>query len=184
MIIILTFTIVTIVILTFGATYSWYAYKDAQTNVSGNTIKEVPTVIFSQTEYIKASQNMPIYDEDRYNYANKNSFTITVNENLKQYEVGIEISLINIVIDPELKIKNYKYELLQDDITVASGDFSNIGNDTTLKLLPMTIITPNSYPKTYNYELYIWLSEDNTNQNNLMNKNFGGKINVNSAIKK
>ena len=37
---------------------------------------------------------------------------------------------------------------------------------------------------TYVYELYIWLSEDKTNQNELMNKQFSAVINVNSAIKK
>ena len=48
----------------------------------------------------------------------------------------------------------------------------------------MTIIEPSNYPQTYNYELYIWLKEDGTNQNNLMNKGFSAKINVSSALKK
>ena len=48
----------------------------------------------------------------------------------------------------------------------------------------MTIMTPDNYPYTYVYELYIWLSEDDTNQNDLMNKSFGAKIDVNSAVKK
>ncbi len=127
---------------------------------------------------------MPIKDEDRFNYANKNSFNITVGENLKNYEVAIEISLKDVAMANELKIPNYKYELLQDGKLVSSGNFSNIGNANTLKIMPMTKITNVTYPQTYTYELYIWLSDDGTDQNNLMNRGFSAKVNVNSAIKK
>ena len=48
----------------------------------------------------------------------------------------------------------------------------------------MTKMNIDTYPTTYNYELYIWLSDDNTNQNELMNKLFRAKININSATKK
>lgn len=168
----------------FGTSYAWYAYNNAESRVSGKTIKETPTVIFSQTEFINSNKIMPIKDEDRYNYGNKNSFTITIGENLKDYETAIEISLKDINMSNELKIMNYKYELLQDGMLVQSGDFSGIGNSTSLKIMPMTKLGATSYPKTYLYELYIWLSEDETNQNDLMNKAFSAKINVNSAIKK
>lgn len=167
-----------------GISYGWYAYSNAETKAQASTIKEVPTVIFSQTEYIFSSQTMPIYDEDRYNYANKNSFTITIGENLSEYETGIEISLKDIKMSDELKISNYKYELLQDGELISNGDFSNIGASTVLNLMPMTLMNPIVYPQTYTYELYIWLSEDETNQNELMNKVFSAKVNVNSAVKK
>ena len=84
----------------------------------------------------------------------------------------------------ELKIANYKYELVEDGKTISSGNFSNIGTAKSLRLTPMTIMKPTTYPTTYTYEFYIWLSEDGTDQNNLMNKGFSAKINVNSATKK
>lgn len=183
-IVILLITITIIIGIMFGVSYGWYAYSNAESKISGTTIKEVPTVIFAQTEYISSSQTMPIYDNDRYNYANKNSFTITINENLKDYQIGIEISLINISMASELKIPNYKYELIQDGVVVSKGDFSSLGQATTLTLLPTTLVNPNTYPQTYTYELLIWLSDDGTNQNNLMNKGFSAKVNVNSALKK
>ena len=183
-IIILTITITVIIGLMFGVSYGWYAYSNAESDVIGTTIKEKPTVIFTQTEYIKTNQTMPIYDEDRYTYANKNSFNVTIGENLSKYEVGIEILLTNIKISDELKIENYKYELLENKKVISSGNFSNIGENTSIKLMPITIMTPSTYPYTYSYELYIWLSEDETNQNDLMNKEFGAKIDINSAIKK
>ena len=184
MIILLSITVSIMLGVLMGISYGWYAYSNAESNINASTLKEAPTVVFAQTEYITSTQNMPIYDEDRYRYANKNSFTVTLGENLLEYETGLEIILNNINIANELKIKNYKYELLQNKKVISSGDFSAIGNNTSIKLLPMTIMTPDNYPYTYVYELYIWLSEDDTNQNDLMNKSFGAKIDVNSAVKK
>lgn len=184
LLLILSITITIIITIMFGASYAWYAYSNAESRVIGRTIKEAPTVIFSQNEYISSKITSPIYDEDKYNYANKNSFSITLGKELRNYETGIEISLKDIIIDNELKISNYKYELLEDGKTISKGDFSNIGSMTNLILVPMKIMKPNNYPYTYNYELYVWLSEDKSNQNELMNKNFSAKINVESAIKK
>ena len=184
MIILLSVTVSIMFGVLLGISYGWYAYANAESNIKANTLKEAPTIVFAQTEYITSTQNMPIYDEDRYRYANKNSFTVTLGENIKEYETGIEITLENINIEEELKIENYKYELLQNKKIISSGNFNNIGENTTIKLLPMTIMSPVSYPYTYVYEFYVWLSEDETNQNNLMNKKFGAKINVTSAVKK
>lgn len=184
MIILLSVTLSLMFGILLGMSYGWYAYSNAESNIKASTIKETPTVVFSQTEYITSTQNMPIYDEDRYKYANKNSFTVTIGENLKEYETGLEIILNDINISDELKISNYKYELLQNKKIISNGDFSSIGSSTSIKLLPMTVMTPDTYPYTYIYELYIWLSEDKTVQNDLMNKKFRAKIEVNSAIKK
>ena len=184
MIILLSVTVSIMFGVLLGISYGWYAYSNAESYINANTLKEAPTVVFAQTEFIESTQNMPIYDEDRYRYANKNSFSVTLGENLQEYETGLEIILSDINISEELKIQNYKYELLQNNQVISNGDFSSIGNNTTIKLLPMTIMTPDKYPYTYVYELYIWLSEDETDQNYLMNKNFGAKIEVNSAVKK
>lgn len=184
MIILLSITVSIMIGILLGVSYGWYAYSNAESTINATTKKEAPTITFSQTEYINATITTPIYDEDRYKYANKNSFTITLGENLKKYETGIQIILNNINISNELKIANYKYELLENQEVIAKGDFSNIADLTSIELLPMTIKTPTNYPETYMYELYIWLSEDETNQNDLMNKTFTAKIDINSAIKK
>ena len=184
MIILLSITVSIMFGLLLGMSYAWYAYSNAESNIKATTKKDAPMIVFAQTEYISTTQNMPIYDEDRYRYANKNSFTVTLGENLQEYETGLEIVLSEINIAEELKISNYKYELLQNKKTISSGDFSNIGTIKELKLQEMTIVKPTTYPWTYAYELYIWLSEDETNQNHLMDKVFSAKIDVNSAVKK
>ena len=127
MIILLSVTVSIMFGVLLGVSYGWYAYSNAETHIGASTLDEVPTVVFAQTEYITSTQIMPIYDEDRYRYANKNSFTITIGENLKNYETAIEIILDNINISEELKIENYKYELLQNKQTISAGTFKNIG---------------------------------------------------------
>ena len=183
-IIVLSITITIMVGLMCGVSYGWYAYANAETNIESTTLKDIPTVIFTQSDRIFSKSTTPIYDSDRYNYAYKNSFMITLGENLKNYETGIEINLKDIIMSNEIKISNYKYELVEDGKTVSKGDFKDVGNNTTLNIKPMTIVKPTAYPQTYTYDFYIWLSEDETNQNDLMNKAFSAKINVNSAVKK
>lgn len=183
-IIILSITTIVAIGILFGTSYAWYAYSNAETSFVGKTKETTPTVIFSQTEYIYSKITMPINDDDRYNYASKNSFTITIDENLKDYDVGLEVSLREVSMSNELKTESYRYELLQDGVAVASGNFSKIGSADTLSIMPMTKMAPTTYPTTYNYELYIWLSEDGSNQNALMNKVFSAKVNINSAVKK
>ena len=94
--------------LTMGVSYGWYAYSNAETDIIGSTIKEKPTVIFAQTEYIYSNQSMPIYDEDRHIYANKNSFTITLGENLKDYQTGIKIELKDLKVRFLFVLSNMK----------------------------------------------------------------------------
>lgn len=184
MIILLSVTVSIMFGVLLGISYGWYAYSNAQSTIKATTKSNAPTVAFSQTEYIISTISTPIYDEDRYKYASKNSFTVSLGENLKNYETGLEIKLNNINMSNELKIASYKYELLENQKVIANGNFSNIGDMTELELLPMTIIKPANYPEVYIYELYIWLSEEETDQNYLMNKKFSAKIDVNSAIKK
>ena len=155
LIILLSVTVSIMFGVVIGASYGWYVYANAETSIIGSTIKEAPMIVFAQTESISLKQNMPIYDEDKYRYANKNSFTVTLGENLQEYETGIEIVLNDIIIDESLKIKNYKYELLENKKIISNGDFSMLGDTNKLELMPLTIMTPVTYPYTYAYEAKI-----------------------------
>ena len=55
MIILLSITVSIMFGISLGISYAWYAYENAEISLFGSTIKEVPTVIFSQTEYISSS---------------------------------------------------------------------------------------------------------------------------------
>lgn len=166
-----------------GITFAWYSYSNAESRVNATGRSDKPSVVFSQTEYIENMAIMPINDEDRYNYGTKNSFIVTVPEKLKNYDISIKINLVDIVMSSKLMINDFKYELLENGIIVSSGNFSNVV-DNTIEIFPNKVLNVISYPTAYNYELIIWLSENNGDQNNIMNENFRAKINVISAVKK
>ncbi len=166
-----------------GGTFAWYSYSNARGSAEGSGISEKPSVVFAQTEYINLSNIMPILDEDRYNYGEKNSFIVTVPDTLKRYEISMEINLVDINISDELMTSDFKFELLQDDIIVSSGNFNSLEGNTFV-LLPNEVLNIPSYPYSYNYKLIIWLSENESDQNNLMNKELKARINVISAVKK
>ena len=128
MIILLSVTVSIMIGLLLSISYGWYAYANAETNIKTTTKKDAATVVFAQTEFITATINTPIYDDDRYRYANKNSFTVTFGENLKNYEIGLEIILSDIEISDELRIENYKYELLENKKVIANGNFSELND--------------------------------------------------------
>lgn len=166
-----------------GITFAWYSYSNAESRVNASSLREKPTVVFSQTEYIESSAIMPIKDEDRYNYGTKNSFIVNILENLKKYDIALQINLVDISMSSELKMNDFKYELLENGVIVSSGNFSNLDSD-TIEILPNKTLNVLNYPYAYNYELIIWLSENNGDQNNVMNKNFKARVNVISAVKK
>ena len=181
--IVLSLAILAIGFSVIGVTFAWYSYSNAEGRASGAGINEKPSVVFAQTEYIDITNIMPIDDEDRYNYGEKNSFVVTVPTILEKYETSIQINLSDIEISEELKIDDFKYELLENSIIVSSGNFSSLEGN-LLVILPNNILSIPSYPYSYNYQLKIWLSENDSDQNYLMNKELKGKINVISAVKK
>ena len=58
MIILLSVTISIMFGLLLGISYGWYAYKNAESTIAANTLKEAPSIVFAQTEYIKTTQNI------------------------------------------------------------------------------------------------------------------------------
>ena len=141
-----------------------YAYYVASTNenTSFNTTtissSEVPSIVFSQSQNINTTIGVPILSADVATKAPKNIFTVTVGNNLSSAEVSIKISLTNIIIDNILKDSSFKWQLLQNDTQIASGNFTSItGNTLTLK--NFSKLNVSSYPTTFTYELRIWLEE-------------------------
>ena len=167
-----------------GSSYAWYAYSNAESTLYGKAQLDKPTVIFAQDDSIILRTNTPILDEDRYSYANITSFNITFGENLIDFDTSISIELSEIIIDNELINENFKYELLENGVTVSTGNFLNYQGNGTLNIMPTKIISQETYPKTYVYDLFIWLSDSGESQNDLMDKNFSTKVKVNTAIKK
>ena len=173
-----------LIIITFGlilgASYAWYTVSGGSTDFKSVTTEADLNIIYAQDKIVKTTTGIPINDSLKEKLADANVFTVSSPEELKDYNIIITIYLINIKIDKELQSKSFKYELLQDNQVIASGT----GLDLTEKAKTLKDNIEIDPTKTYTYTLRVWLSETGESQNDLMNKNFQGQIQVDSIAKR
>ena len=190
MIFVLTIAMSIIFSCMLGTSYAYYTFSDG-TNVNvttGNFDADV-AVVFNQSQYINMRSGVPISTSDVDKYANKSVFTLVPDSTkLSGYDVAVNIKLVDISIDDELKISDFKYDLNCNNgsttTTLKSGtgvDF--ISSDITLGTLSTSDNTFN-VNNSYTCTLRIWLNESGADQNSLMNKHFSSLIKVESMYRK
>ena len=190
MIFVLTIAMSIIFSCMLGTSYAYYTFSDG-TNVNvttGNFDADV-AVVFNQSQYINMRSGVPISTSDVDKYANKSVFTLVPDSTkLNGYDVAVNIKLVDISIDDELKISDFKYDLNCNNgsttTTLKSGtgvDFTS--SDITLGTLSTSDNTFN-VNNSYTCTLRIWLNESGADQNSLMNKHFSSLIKVESMYRK
>lgn len=188
LILILSFTVTTVIIMLLSTSYAWYQFDNAVTTFSNvQTYNEDINldVVFTNDDNINTTVGIPITPDQVENYSSKTKFTLTPAASLDK-DIAFQISLINLDIPSELTaVTDLKYSLIQtigsgNATTVSSGNFKDISRD-TLELMPITKIT--NYGTTHYYEFRLWLEETGGDQNNLMGKRITGKIKVSAAYK-
>jgi len=177
---IVTIFIVVIFLIGIASSYAWYTVSGGSTDFKTVATDADLNIIYAQSQIVNTTTSLPIKDSQKETLADSNIFTVSSPKDLEGYQVTLSISLINIKIDNDLKTKDFKYELLQDNVVIASG--TGLDFDSNVKTLKDNISIDTT--KTYTYTLRIWLSESGENQNNLMNKSFSAKIGVDSIAKK
>lgn len=182
MIIVLSVAMIVIIVCLFGASYAYYSLTNASTSFSTTTAENDDiAVVYEQSQYINTTTGIPISSDEVAGKASSSRFSALAGSNLVSYQVAIQIDLVDIAIANELKISDFKLQLLENGTVIANKTGADIGSNTSLTLKSMSTITVGT---TYNYELRVWLNETGQNQNTLMNKNFSGRIEVSSAMKK
>ena len=175
-----TIIIVIVFAIILGTSYAWYTVSGGSTDFKSVTTEADLNIIYAQNKIVKTTTSIPINDSQKEILADANIFTVSTPKELEDYQIILTISLINIKIDDELKNKDFKYELLQDNQVIAKGTGLDFNKKT--KILKDNIqINPT---KTYTYTLRIWLSESGISQNDLMNKSFQAQIQVDSIAKR
>lgn len=180
MILILSIAVTILIVGLLGVSYAWYSLSNSSTKFNATTANPNITVIYAQSQFISVSTGIPILEADVEQKSSKSKFTALANEELSGYNVSLGIELSQINIDDELKVDDFKIQLLENGVPIANKSGSDI-NGNTLILKELSSITTGN---TYNYELRIWINDTGVSQNELMGKSFSGKINVSSAIKK
>ncbi len=122
-------------------------------------------------ETVEIDDIVPIYDAEIKTKANKFVFNI---DNTGTSLAYVDIKLTDIVMDPELSNLEFKWALYSGEEKISNGNFRNVINNEIL--LTKNIELPQLDNK--DYELYIWISENDLDQSVLMNKSFKCKITV------
>lgn len=159
-----------------GFSYAWYAANNAQTNfnISTPNLSKIQTT-FTTSEYINNNYGIPISDANVASLADRNSFSIIAKENMSA-AASYTIYIDEISIDTDLKSSDFKWELLKNNVSVANGNFANIGSLTKISLYTTSLILHATTPDAY--ELRVWIRDTGVSQNNMMGKSFSGRIKV------
>lgn len=153
----ITTTIIVGLLLSFSYAY-YVASNPNDTSFSSSTSNEDLSLVFAQSQNINTTIGIPILASEVADKATKNIFNLTLGSNLSTHTVAVKVSLSNIVIDNNLKDASFKWQLLKNGSSVASGDFASVTGN-VMDLTSLTTLNVGSYPATINYELRVWLEE-------------------------
>lgn len=166
-----------IVVCVLGVTYAYFTARikgneDAkETKVTTGTLD----IIFETSQYIKNTNAMLIKDSERETKADYTEFTVKHNKNT-DVEGVYHIYLTEIAISDNFKSADVKWELVKNGTSLQQGDFSTIGNATTMQLTSDVQTLP--YEKEDTYVFRIWLSETEEDQLHLTEGTITGRIMV------
>ena len=93
-----------------GSSYAYYyATEGVPISVTTSNIDPGIAVVFEQSQYINTNVGVPINEEDVDTLASTSIFTINPNNDfLAESNVAINIGIIDISIDDDLKIDDFK----------------------------------------------------------------------------
>ena len=179
MILIVSATMIVIILCLFGISYAYYSLNNASTQFQTTTGDDV-SVVYEQSQFINVDTGVPITSSEVNDKSSKSRFSVLAGNNLNGYQVAIQISLVDIVIDDALKISDFKIQFLQNGTVISNLTGQDI-TSSTITVKPMATITVGT---TYNYELRVWLNDTGVSQNQLMGKSFSGRFEVSSSMRK
>lgn len=171
----ITLFVMSMVILMLSSSYAWYSFSNASTTFDVLTSNEDIRVTYNSSRFISTVTAVPISSKDIDALSEKNNFSIDVDNDKVDEALSVSVNLIGIEIDKDLRNSNFKYDLLFNGNVISNGDFSNFSSD---KITIADNIILNNLGAN-NFELRLYLLDDGSNQNRLMNKTFKAIINVN-----
>src|SRR5574344_1063634 len=158
----------------FGISYAYYlaVIKGNNSSVKGTATNTFDiNLVTDSGGYITATNMIPIVSDDIANLSNKGVFKVVAGNN--EHKVTYSLSLTNISISTNLKVADFKWDLINKDTTtsIASGNFASVSS--TLTLASNLTIEANT---TTNYELRIYILETDSDQTSQMNGTFSAKV--------
>ena len=169
-----------VIIVLFGlmltTSYAWYSFENASTTFDVVTNDDDIIVNYQTGDYINATNAVPIKSTEVDKYSDKSNFSVTVKDNKENNEMLVTVSLVDISIDGSLQTANFKVELYHQNTRVSTFGGNTIGTSgTTTKELGTVTLNDDV---TNNFELRVYILDDDTDQSSMMNKTFQAKIKV------
>ena len=163
-------SVIMVALLAISITYALFSARNTSTeqSVQAGTVRVVYT---DNLDSVTINNIAPIYDSNIMTEANKYSFNVSNTGTSTAY---VDISLTNIVMDTELSNLEFKWALYSGNDEISNGNFRNVSNNEQL-LTKNIELAPS---QNRDYQLYIWISESDLDQSNLMNKTFTANITV------
>ena len=173
---IITVVIIVVFSMMLATSYAWYSFESTSTVFEGVTNNDDIIVSYKTGEYINTSVGVPINASDWNKLAESYKFSIDVKEKSKDFELVVNLSLVDVVIDSALQKTSLRVCLyaIDDEICIA-GNSIGTGGKTTVELL--TVELDNEI--TNNFELRVGLINDGSDQSSMMGKTFQAKVQVN-----
>ncbi len=175
-----------VVVAVFGlmltTSYAWYSYENGSTKFDVVTSDDDVDIIFQKGEYINTESAIPVKASDVDRYSDKYDFNVKVNKYVLNNEMVAKVSLVDIVIDEELRRIDevlgdspFHIELYYQGSLVGTSVTGKDIVDTTYVF--GDVVLANSIDNQF--ELRVYLLDNDGEQSYLMNKKFQGKIDIN-----
>lgn len=170
--------VVSIVIIGISLSYAYYlnTVKEINPENQGTSITSGElTMNLASEKYITASGASLINDADVLTQADYTSFSVTLPSDADAPNASYSLYLTDLTITDNLKRPYVKWALYNADGTekIASDDFTSATSGTNLTLKDNITITKG---KTDSYRLYIWLSNAQQNQIDLLEGSLSVKV--------
>lgn len=159
--------------LMLTTSFAWYSYENASTSFDISTHDDEVLVTYSESSEISTFAAVPLRLADVDEYSDKTNFTVSVSENALDEEIIVSVSLVDITIDPSLQNSSFKIDLFHQGTIIASVGGDQITG--TTKLLGNTVL---DNEVDNNFELRVYILDNNGDQSDMMDKTFQAKIKV------
>jgi len=154
---------IAVIVLTVGLTFAYFSWQSEDKTSVSIGVEHVEVIYNGGSNIIGASLN-PTYTKEE---GILKEMSILVNRSDLEPKPTVTITLVTTVLPIELQHESFKYVLLKNEEEVASGNFSEINENTEILLTNQVITTSKD-----NYKLYLWIDGNMDNPSSMTNKEF------------
>lgn len=162
----------------YSAAYFIAGITGSPKNISGSVITDIKvSLIIDNNGYINATELVPILASEVESSATTINFTVNAQTNPQPTVYTLKID--NISISANLKVAAFKWSLActNNSSNDVSGTFESVAS--SLIMSSNKNLASNSMD---NYIFRMWIEDDGTNQADMLNGTFSGKISMNVSV--